>query len=89
MLLDANKISEILYEHWDPIGCGCPKDEYDTYAKKVVQLLTKYPGQWNKVETYLHRSATETMGLSKTPHYVSENGTAALLVYVNSLREQV
>ncbi len=33
-------ISKILYEHWDPLGVrslGAPADEYEHYAKSIVQ----------------------------------------------------
>jgi hypothetical protein len=25
-------VEELLWKEWDPIGCGVPRDEYDSYA---------------------------------------------------------
>ena len=32
-------ISRWLHKHWDPIGCGVPEDEYDSYALPVFGML--------------------------------------------------
>ena len=32
-------ISLWLHEHWDPIGCGVPEDEYDSYALPLCGML--------------------------------------------------
>lgn len=32
-------VSTVLHEHWNPIGCDVPEDEYDSYAPFVTALL--------------------------------------------------
>jgi hypothetical protein len=32
-------ISRWLHKHWDPIGCGVPEDEYDSYALPLYGML--------------------------------------------------
>jgi hypothetical protein len=56
-------IQEILWSDWDPIGCGVPRDEYDSYIRSIYLLL--YAG-WNedKIEGELRRIEREWMGLS-------------------------
>lgn len=34
-----NQVQAILHADWDPIGCGVPLDEYDSYAWPVVRML--------------------------------------------------
>lgn len=36
-------INLILWEHWDPIGCGVPQDEYASYAPGVYSFLAGRP----------------------------------------------
>ena len=33
------EINLILWKDWDPIGCGVPQDEYQSYAPEVLRLL--------------------------------------------------
>jgi len=32
-------VSRWLHKNWDPIGCGAPEDEYDTYALPLYGML--------------------------------------------------
>jgi len=34
-------VNTILWRDWDPIGCGVPEDEYESYTPEVVRLLTE------------------------------------------------
>jgi len=34
-----SSIRTILWKDWDPIGCGVPGDEYDSYIPGVFRLL--------------------------------------------------
>lgn len=32
-------ITKVLHKDWDPIGCGVPEDEYESYAPRVVRII--------------------------------------------------
>lgn len=36
---EARAINTILWQDWDPIGCGVPEDEYESYVWPVYKLL--------------------------------------------------
>ena len=36
---EARAINTILWRDWDPIGCGVPEDEYESYVWPVYKLL--------------------------------------------------
>jgi hypothetical protein len=36
---DVDAIRRILMAEWDPIGCGVPDDEYDSYIPRIYTLL--------------------------------------------------
>ena len=36
---EVMQISLWLHQHWDPIGCDVPEDEYDTYALPLYGML--------------------------------------------------
>ena len=54
------KVRAILHGEWDPIGCGVPLDEYDSYCWPVLALLEREAGR-GEVETYLRWAADENM----------------------------
>lgn len=54
------QVRAILHGEWDPIGCGVPLDEYDSYAWPVLDLLKKKAGR-AEVEAYLRWAADEAM----------------------------
>lgn len=54
------KVRAILHGEWDPIGCGVPEDEYDSYAWPVLALLKRNADR-AEVETYLCWAANEAM----------------------------
>jgi hypothetical protein len=36
---DINAIRKVLTADWDPIGCGVPDDEYDSYIPGIHRLI--------------------------------------------------
>jgi hypothetical protein len=58
---DFEKVRAIPHGEWDPIGCGVPKDEYDSYAWPVLGLLQSGAGR-EEVAKYLRWAADENMG---------------------------
>ena len=57
---DFAKVRTILHDEWDPIGCGVPEDEYDSYAWLVLAML-KRKADRSEVEAYLRWAADENM----------------------------
>jgi hypothetical protein len=53
-------VRAILHGEWDPIGCGVPADEYDSYAWPVLAMLQRC-AERSEVETYLRWAADEAM----------------------------
>ena len=61
MNADFRTVRKILWEHWDPIGCGVPADEYDDYVPQVLRLLIERKPR-EMVGAYLRLTAAETIG---------------------------
>ncbi|MFT3724469.1 MAG: hypothetical protein QM773_12860 [Hyphomonadaceae bacterium] len=57
---DFEEVRRILHGEWDPIGCGVPLDEYDSYCWPVLALLRRKALR-SEVETYLRWAADEQM----------------------------
>jgi hypothetical protein len=57
------RINHVLHSEWDPIGCGVPEDEYESYAGPLATLLLKGAPD-EEVAAYLYQVETETMGLN-------------------------
>ncbi len=55
-----DRVRAILHGEWDPIGCGVPEDEYDSYAWPVLALLKRNADR-AEVEAYLCWAANEAM----------------------------
>ncbi|MEJ0058787.1 MAG: hypothetical protein WDM79_03985 [Terricaulis sp.] len=55
---ETQAIGQILWEDWDPIGCGVPRDEYDSYVWPVYKLLIDGEGR-DAVAGYLRYVADE------------------------------
>ena len=36
---ETRAVNAILWRDWDPIGCGVPEDEYESYVWPVYKLL--------------------------------------------------
>lgn len=68
MLLDSNlaAIRTVLMSEWDPIGCGVPDDEYDSYIPAIYQLI-KFPSEIESLSAYLQEVESQSMGLPARP----------------------
>lgn len=70
---DKAKLGEVqllLWAGWDPIGCGVPRDEYDTYAGIIFGKL-KHGAKQGEIISYLLDIEANHMGLTPRP-WVSE-----------------
>ena len=90
--LIAERVSEILYHVWDPIGVsGVPqaRDEYDSYVPLVVQMLMEGKKK-EEIARHLHRIEGETMGLSpgSRPSEQTEAAADTLLDHFEWLEER-
>ena len=54
------QVQAILHRDWDPIGCGVPLDEYDSYAWPVLKLLMAQAPR-DELERYLREAAAGMM----------------------------
>jgi hypothetical protein len=59
---ETRAINTILWRDWDPIGCGVPEDEYESYVWPVYKLLIDGAPR-EAVAEYLRRTADETIGV--------------------------
>ena len=57
---DFALVRKILWEDWDPIGCGVPEDEYDSYVPDVIRLLREHVDE-ERLSDHLARVAREAM----------------------------
>jgi hypothetical protein len=80
MSANFRSIRKILWEDWDPIGCGVPKDEYDDYVGPVLRLLVENKPP-SDVMDYLRMTAAETIACP-----VSEEKLAAVVDKLIALR---
>ena len=60
---EARAINAILWKDWDPIGCGVPEDEYESYVWPVYKLLIDGEPR-DKVGAYLRWVADEQITVS-------------------------
>lgn len=63
--LELDRLREIGWKEWDPIGLAdspCPRDEYDAYLLQVVSRLQQGKTV-DQVADYLGQIASEHMGL--------------------------
>lgn len=58
----ARAINTILWRDWDPIGCGVPEDEYESYVWPVYGLLTDGAPR-ETLAAHLRRVASQNIGL--------------------------
>jgi hypothetical protein len=68
------RVEEVLHYMWDPIGvAGVPqaRDEYESYAPKVFQLV-RDTADGKDVASYLSWVSTDRMGLEPNPDSDSE-----------------
>ena len=57
------QVNAVLYRDWDPIGCGVPEDEYESFAEPVATLLLT-GGTDAQIVAFLENAETEIIGLS-------------------------
>lgn len=57
---ETRAINTILWRDWDPIGCGVPEDEYESYVWPVYKLLIDGAPRQDVV-AYLRWAADENM----------------------------
>ena len=57
-----NRIDEILFEDWNPIGFDMPRDEYSGYTPQIFQLKIQGADSY-KIADKLYKYETINMGL--------------------------
>lgn len=60
---ETRAINTILWQDWDPIGCGVPEDEYESYVWPVYQLLIDGAPR-ESIAEYLRETADEVITVS-------------------------
>jgi hypothetical protein len=63
---DVDAIRRVLMSDWDPIGCGVPDDEYDSYIPVIYRLMHSRVGVAD-FASHLERLETEWMGMPARP----------------------
>lgn len=59
---DVAAIRRILISEWDPIGCGVPEDEYDSYIPRIYLFMQALVNV-EVLASHLERLETVSMGL--------------------------
>jgi hypothetical protein len=59
---DVDAIRRILMAEWDPIACGVPEDEYDSYIPGIYRLMQGRAGV-EGLAAHLGKLETLSMGL--------------------------
>lgn len=60
------RLRDLLNTEWDPIGCNCPEDEYDSYCGKVASMVRTEASD-QELFDYLNWAETKNMGLPGDP----------------------
>jgi len=62
------EVNEVLYNDWAPIGFvgALPKDEYETYAVRVVSMLASGASEL-EIEKHLLHVESKIIGLDENP----------------------
>ena len=60
---DARAINTILWQDWDPIGCGVPEDEYASYVWPVYKLLVDGAAH-EAIADYLRQTADQAIAVA-------------------------
>jgi len=55
-------VRDVLFRDWDPIGCGVPEDEYDSYIPGIIRLLLQGADS-QEISDHLYTLETVSMGL--------------------------
>jgi hypothetical protein len=70
-------IHEILIHDWDPIGCGVPDDEYDSYIPGICRLLLDGA---DDIEIGLHLEHLQTVNMGLQGNEQRNRRIASLLI---------
>jgi hypothetical protein len=62
----VDAIRRILISDWDPIRCGVPEDEYDSYIPVIYRLM-QAGGSAKELAAHLQKLETEAMCLPARP----------------------
>lgn len=54
-------VRDVLFRDWDPIGCGVPEDEYDSYVPEIIRLLLQ-GAEAQQISDHLYMLETSKMG---------------------------
>ncbi len=73
---DVNAIRRVLISEWDPIGCGVPDDEYDSYIPVIYRLMQQRLSA-DELASHLTNIETGSMGLSGGPAVATRNRRVA------------
>jgi hypothetical protein len=63
---DVDAIRKTLIAAWNPIGCGVPEDEYDSYIPVIYRLMQGQAGIVG-LASHLQQLETNSMGLRANP----------------------
>ncbi len=69
-------LKRLFWTDWDPIGCGIPDDEYDTYAIRAFGLL-KNGSSVDELADYLTSVEVDEIGLTPVSGSKERNITIA------------
>jgi hypothetical protein len=72
-------IRKVLHTEWNPIGCGVPEDEYDSYIPSIYQLL-RSRADATRLADHLEKIETNSMGL--TTNAENDRRVAELLLHI-------
>ena len=75
---DVDAIRRVLMAEWDPIGCGVPDDEYDSYIPVIYRLLQERVSAI-QLSVHLQELETKEMGLQPANKDACNRTAEALL----------
>ncbi|MGE5607938.1 MAG: hypothetical protein ACM359_01680 [Bacillota bacterium] len=55
-------VRDVLFKDWNPIGCGVPEDEYDSYIPGITRLLLQGADS-QQISDHLYTLETVNIGL--------------------------
>ncbi|MCR6645082.1 MAG: hypothetical protein NVV62_11565 [Terricaulis sp.] len=70
---ETRAINQILWRDWDPIGCGVPEDEYESYVWPIYELLIGRKPR-AEIEAYLRWAADEAITVSVADEKTATRG---------------
>jgi hypothetical protein len=64
---DVDAIRRVLIAEWNPIGCGVPDDEYDSYIPAIYRLMQGGRAGVVGLASHLEKIEIHSMGLQANP----------------------